>query len=194
MRVENAKTTDSVTIEPTTGPSTPIQVTADPVQIEQTTFTPVQVTADTVQVEQTTSTPIQAHPTHVSMCSDRDKIFLNANEINTLLLKLTKSDSLPAAVHNFVTCTERKCSSLKNEKAAFKTGGYKDKFKHHWLSSSYWWACFAEGEVQGMFCLLCLKHHPKSSLNKTSNAFIDVPSKRYKLAALNDHKQSRIHA
>ena len=42
--------------------------------------------------------------------------------------------------------------------------------------------------------MLCLKHRSKSSVNETGNAFIDVPSKRYKLAALNDHKHCRIHA
>jgi len=179
--VENKTTeSDSVTVEPITGPSSPIQVIDN-----------------TAQAEQTTPTPTQAQPTYatVSTCLNHDQILLDANEINAMLLKLTKSDSLPANVHNFVTCTEEKCSSLRNEKAAFKTDGSKDKFKHHWLSNNYWWACFLEdGEVQGMFCLLCLKHCSESSVNKTSNAFIDVPSKRYKLAALNDHKQSGIHA
>ena len=45
-----------------------------------------------------------------------------------------------------------------------------------------------------MFCLICLEHNFKSSLNKVSNIFVDIHSKRYKLTALVDHKQSRLHA
>lgn len=103
MRVENKATEyNSVTVEPTTGPSSPIQLIDN-----------------TAQAEQTTPAPSQAQPTHATVkCLNRDQILLDTNEINTMLLKLTKSDSLPSNVHNFVTCTEEKCSSLRNKKAA----------------------------------------------------------------------------
>ena len=177
MHIETSKANDP--INPTTGLDT-VQV-----QVEQTNSTS----------HVTSPSAIQAQPTHGPTCSDYDKILLNANKIKSLLSKLTKSsDSLPA-VHNFLICTDAKCLNLRHEKAAFKADGSRDKFKHHWLSASYWWACFVEeGERQGMFCILCLKYNSKSSLNKASNTFIDVPSKRYKVTALSDHKQSGIHA
>ena len=50
-----------------------------------------------------------------------------------------------------------------------------------------------EGEAKGVYCLLCRKHHSKSTLNKTCNTFIDLASKRYKLSALSQHSNSGIH-
>ena len=96
-------------------------VTGDAVQGEQAASSPVQMIDDLIQDEQTAPTSIQAQPTLSStLCSDRVKTLLDVNKINAFSLTLnTKSDRLPANVHNFVTCMGRKCSTLRNEKLAF---------------------------------------------------------------------------
>ena len=121
---------------------------------------------------------------------------LSFKEITKLLSALADCDpgAIPKTVHNYFICCERKCSSLTSEQAAVKTDKSKDRFKHYWLTGQYWWACFVEkGEAKGVYCLLCRKHHSKSILNKTCNTLIDLASKRYKLSALSQHSNSRIH-
>ena len=61
---------------------------------------------------------------------------LSFKEITTLLSAVVDCDpgTLPKMVHNYFICCERKCSSLINKQAAFKTDKSKDKFKHYWLT------------------------------------------------------------
>ncbi|XP_033725146.1 protein ZBED8-like [Pecten maximus] len=53
-----------------------------------------------------------------------------------------------------------------------------------------WWALYVEDE--GIYCLLCRKHHSKANQNK-SETFSAKPSTRFKLSTLNDHAASSKH-
>ena len=75
----------------------------------------------------------------------------------------------------------------------------KDRFQHEWLfrkgtsfckQSGYWWAVYVEGE--GIYCLLCRKHHSKSQQNK-SETFATDASKRFKWTTFTDHAASTKH-
>lgn len=93
-------------------------------------------------------------------------------------------------VHSYLTCQSSDCDKFHDEMTAVKENW--DKFKHGWLSKKYWWACFIE-EIKGTYCLLCMKHKSKSSLNKEKNTFIETPSTRFKFNAIKNHHGSGIH-
>ena len=74
---------------------------------------------------------------------------------------------------------ERKCSSLRNEKAAFKTDSSKERFKHCWLSRSYGWVRLVEEGVHAPSivseCLqrVSLIHKDHEEIVEKERSFLD---------------------
>ena len=108
----------------------------------------------------------------------------SADECRDALLKLFEPEK---TVHNCYKCSQSDCTNIsKHEEQRIQP----KKFQHSWLKRENWWLCYVEGE--GMFCLVCRKHHMRHPQNQME-VFASTPSIRYKSNAIKTHSTSNLH-
>ena len=101
---------------------------------------------------------------------------------------IQKHFDLDSVIHNCFLCNQKDCTHISKQE---QQRIHPKKFQHLWLKRENWWLCYVEGE--GMYCLICRKHHMKHPQNQ-AETFASTPSVRFKVDALKTHCSSEIHA
>ncbi|VDI55299.1 Hypothetical predicted protein [Mytilus galloprovincialis] len=149
-------------------------------------------TTDTANEDNSTSTSASTSASTDTAANERKSSVQerfgpwNDEECKSLLKNLFDESK---SFHSCFICKDAYCTGLSKETLS-KFPGYK-KFNHKWLNRSNWWLCFVETE--GMYCLVCKKHHIKHPHNQRE-VFAATPSIRFKLDAITTHNKSSLHA
>lgn len=145
-------------------------------------------TTDTANEDNSTSTSASTSASTDTAANERKSSVQerfgpwNDEECKSLLKNLFDESK---SFHSCFICKDAYCTGLSKETLS-KFPGYK-KFNHKWLNRSNWWLCFVETE--GMYCLVCKKHHIKHPHNQRE-VFAATPSIRFKLDAITTHNNS----